>query len=382
MVALGRPWGRQVRYLVSSMAQPLGRMVGNALEVKGASETLRGGGPHDLRELATHLAGRLAEAAGVVPEGDGPARAGAALDDGVGPGRGRAVDRGAGRRPGRLDAPAVPAGGAAGAARARARPTGTCTASTPARSGRRRAGSAPGACTRTRRSTWPSGWSCGPRWATRPCAGEPLALVHARDPSLGERSVGMVAEAYAIAAGRRPAPRWCSPRADARCRSSPRSRRSAASSPSGCPAARCARVEVRDPLLVSPEAPARVRRRAGRAAPRAGGPPGQVPGGRPRLGGLPGDAPAHDRPALVERRRAATRALRHVRARASTSTTAARWSSRTRAASAAPGCCRPAPDRAATGRRGPASSRSRARSRPAGWATSWPAGARRSSRCS
>ena len=72
MVALGRPWGREVRYLVTAMEQPLGRMVGNALEVRGAAEVLAGGGPHDLRELATRLAGRLAEAAGTVEEGDGP----------------------------------------------------------------------------------------------------------------------------------------------------------------------------------------------------------------------------------------------------------------------------------------------------------------------
>src|SRR5436190_725229 len=55
MVALGRPWGREVRYVVSAMEQPLGRMVGNALEVRGAAEVLAGDGAPDLRELAVRL---------------------------------------------------------------------------------------------------------------------------------------------------------------------------------------------------------------------------------------------------------------------------------------------------------------------------------------
>ncbi len=82
MVGLGEPWGRTVRYIISSMEQPLGRMVGNALEVRGAGEVLRGGGADDLRELSILAAGSLAEAAGVVPDGEGVVAAAEHLERG------------------------------------------------------------------------------------------------------------------------------------------------------------------------------------------------------------------------------------------------------------------------------------------------------------
>ncbi|HSI30015.1 MAG TPA: thymidine phosphorylase, partial [Miltoncostaeaceae bacterium] len=83
MASLAEPWGRRVRWTVSSMAQPLGRCVGNALEVREAGEVLRGGGAADLRELAVRLAAELAEACGVAPEGEGAGRAAEALTSGA-----------------------------------------------------------------------------------------------------------------------------------------------------------------------------------------------------------------------------------------------------------------------------------------------------------
>ena len=50
MASLAEPWGRHVRWTVTSMAQPLGRCVGNALEVREAGEVLRGDGAPDIRE--------------------------------------------------------------------------------------------------------------------------------------------------------------------------------------------------------------------------------------------------------------------------------------------------------------------------------------------
>jgi len=82
MAWLASGWDRDVRTIVTAIREPLGRMVGNALEVREAAEVLRGGGPADLRRVAVRLAGELAEAAGAVPAGAGAGRAEAALLDG------------------------------------------------------------------------------------------------------------------------------------------------------------------------------------------------------------------------------------------------------------------------------------------------------------
>ncbi|MFI5048644.1 MAG: thymidine phosphorylase [Gaiellales bacterium] len=59
MVRLGRSHGIETTALVSPMDEPLGFAVGNALEVEEARAVLRGGGPHDVRELAIVAAGIL-----------------------------------------------------------------------------------------------------------------------------------------------------------------------------------------------------------------------------------------------------------------------------------------------------------------------------------
>jgi pyrimidine-nucleoside phosphorylase len=59
MRGLGEEAGIDVVCLLSDMEQPLGRAVGNALEVREAYETLQGGGPPDLRELVVVSATQL-----------------------------------------------------------------------------------------------------------------------------------------------------------------------------------------------------------------------------------------------------------------------------------------------------------------------------------
>jgi pyrimidine-nucleoside phosphorylase len=65
MVETGERMGKQVVALITDMDQPLGNMIGNALEVVEVLEVLRGGGPEDLKELCLHLAGWMLHVGGV-----------------------------------------------------------------------------------------------------------------------------------------------------------------------------------------------------------------------------------------------------------------------------------------------------------------------------
>jgi pyrimidine-nucleoside phosphorylase len=65
MVETGERMGKQVVALITDMDQPLGCMIGNALEVVEVVEVLRGAGPEDLRELCLELAGWMLHLGGV-----------------------------------------------------------------------------------------------------------------------------------------------------------------------------------------------------------------------------------------------------------------------------------------------------------------------------
>jgi pyrimidine-nucleoside phosphorylase len=75
MVRLAASEGVRATALLTAMDAPLGRAVGNGLEVVEAIECLRGGGPPDLREVTVALAAELLVGSGVAPDGPAAARA-------------------------------------------------------------------------------------------------------------------------------------------------------------------------------------------------------------------------------------------------------------------------------------------------------------------
>jgi pyrimidine-nucleoside phosphorylase len=77
MVDTAKRMGVRAVALITDMDQPLGHRIGNALEVEGAVEVLRGEGPEDLRNLTMTLAAwmfHLGERTSTVEEGEQLAR--------------------------------------------------------------------------------------------------------------------------------------------------------------------------------------------------------------------------------------------------------------------------------------------------------------------
>ncbi len=60
MIAVGREMGVEVHAVLNPMSEPLGRAVGNSLEVIESLECLDGGGPADLREIVLDLSEKIA----------------------------------------------------------------------------------------------------------------------------------------------------------------------------------------------------------------------------------------------------------------------------------------------------------------------------------
>ena len=92
MVEIGRRVGLPTRAVLTAMDAPLGRAIGNALEVIESIETLKGRGPSDVAELSMTLASHMLVVAGIaVDEARARARVTEVLESGTALDRLRAV---------------------------------------------------------------------------------------------------------------------------------------------------------------------------------------------------------------------------------------------------------------------------------------------------
>jgi pyrimidine-nucleoside phosphorylase len=85
LVEVGTANGLKVEAVITAMDAPLGKAVGNALEVIEAIETLKGNGPKDLEDLSVLLAARMVRLAGLAADdADAEAKVRQALSAGAG----------------------------------------------------------------------------------------------------------------------------------------------------------------------------------------------------------------------------------------------------------------------------------------------------------
>ena len=201
MRALGDQAGMDVVSVLTDMDQPLGRAVGNALEVREAWETVSGGGPADFRELVVGAAAQLLALSDLgVDEGEGRRRAERALADGSAL---AAYDRWVLAQGGDPDPAGLPS---APVVRAVPSPASGCVRRLGARevaaaamwlgAGREVAGEP---------IDHAVGVICVRKRGDEVAAGEPLAEIHARDEVAAEAAATALLAAYEI--GDEPVPR-------------------------------------------------------------------------------------------------------------------------------------------------------------------------------
>jgi pyrimidine-nucleoside phosphorylase len=202
MVELGRLAGRRVVCELTDMDQPLGRAVGNALEIHEVLDTLEGSGPPDLVELVLGAAAHLLALSDLgVDEGEGRRLAKEALASGSARDRYDRWVRAQGGDPARDALPRAPVtvpvpAPASGYVQAIAT-TSVGLAALHLGAGRVR---------KEDDVDHAVGIVCRAKRGDRVAAGAPLAEVHARDDSTAARAVEELAACYRIG-DREPEPR-------------------------------------------------------------------------------------------------------------------------------------------------------------------------------
>ncbi len=196
MLAVGRRAGREVIALLTDMDQPLGRAVGNALEIREAVATLRGDGPSDVDELVRVGAAHLLELSDLdVDEHEARRRVDAALADGSAVAAYERWIRAQGGDPSEDALPVAPVVRAVVAPRsgyvARLGALAVATAALHLGGGRR---------TKDDPIDHAVGVVCVRKCGDAVAAGEALAEVHARDETAAEHAVREVATAFEITA--------------------------------------------------------------------------------------------------------------------------------------------------------------------------------------
>ena len=202
MVAIGDGAGRAVTALITAMEQPLGRAVGNALEVAEAIATLHGNGPADFQELVEQVSAEMVvlgqrhnvDRSAALAQVQDVIRSGAALD------KLRAFVAAQGGDVAQIDDPSllpsapvvmpVPAPVAGVVTAIDAREIGLTVV---ALGGGRRAKGDP--------IDHRVGVLCEAKVGSTVEDGTPLAWVHAADEGSAQRAVARVQAAYAIGAG-------------------------------------------------------------------------------------------------------------------------------------------------------------------------------------
>ncbi len=108
MVGLGADHGCPIVALITAMDRPLGRAVGNALEVEEAIHTLKGEGPADVLEVSYALGAEMLVLGGLAPSHDAARRSmERAISSGAAAERFAAIIEAQGGNPGVVEDPAV-----------------------------------------------------------------------------------------------------------------------------------------------------------------------------------------------------------------------------------------------------------------------------------